>query len=354
MSDTPPETVTEQEMVTEHGRPEITDRAGHPWATAVGVLLILGLFALGAVGLGNSLHADDVADVDIVIVPRGEGRSADVVQRQMERLGLVVEITYASNESAAPDTVTAQLPIAGSRIEVGKLVTLTVSDGPAGIRVPDVTGLQRNAATSLLAAVGLQVRTDEVFDDEIRAGEAVSTDPAEGMRVQLGAEVVIHLSKGPRPRVVPDITGISATEGFAALGSGELQIGRIQTRSSSDAPPGTILSQKPEAGAEVPRLTPIDVVIVADLQFMTIPDLVPMTSSGASRVASSMGFRVTTRYQNVPPGDTRAGIVVSQTPVAGAFAGPDTTIEITVGVAPEPPPPPPEPPAGDGGGEPGG
>lgn len=324
--------------ITEHGPMEQTDTASHPVVMALGIVMLIALFALGAAGLGNTLGSEDVGDIEIVIVPRGQGRPAEVVQRQMERLGLFVEITYESNETAPPDTVTGQTPIAGSRIEVGKLVVLTVSDGPAGIRVPDVAGLQRMAAANLLSAVGLESTADEIFDDDVRAGEVVSTEPEEGTRVQLGSHVVIHLSKGPRPRVVPDVVGLSAPEAFALIGVGELQIGRISRRSARDVAPGSIVSTNPAAGAEVPRSTPIDLVITPEPTDVTIPDLVRMTPSAASRVASATGVRLSTRTLSVPAGDQRSGIVVSQNPIAGSIREPGTTVEVTVAVAPEPPP----------------
>lgn len=332
--------------VTEHGAVERTDPSTHPVVMALGILMLVLLFALGAAGLGNSLQSEDVGDIEIVIVPRGQGRPADVVQRQMERLGLFVEITYESNETAPPDTVTGQTPIAGSRIEVGKLVVLTVSDGPAGIRVPDISGLQRMAAAGLLSAVGLESTVDEVFDDDTREGEVVSTDPEEGTRVQLGSQVLIHLSKGPRPRVVPDVVGLSAPEAFALIGSGELQIGRISRRSAHDMPPGSIVSSTPAAGAEVPRSTPIDLVITPDVATVTIPDLVRMTSAAASRVVSSAGLRLVTRTMSLQAGDRRAGIILSQSPIAGSTSEPGATIEVIVGVAPVVPQAP-EPPDAD-------
>lgn len=329
--------------VTEHGRPEPTDSSTHPLVMVFGVAMLLVLFALGAVGLGRSLTPDDVKDVDVVIVPRGEGRPADVVQRQLERLGLFVELAYQSNETAPPDTVTGQFPIAGSRLEVGKLVTLTVSDGPAGLRVPDASGLQRIAATSLLSAMGLEVKSDEVFDDDVRPGEVVSTTPEEGTRVQLGTTVMLHLSKGPHPRVVPDVVGMDGPKAFAAIGSAELQIGRVRYRSDPDLPPGAVVSTKPEATSEVPRNTPIDLVLTPDLTMATVPDLVPMRASAISQVVSAAGLRISTSYVSVPAGDHRGGIVLSQTPIAGSIVEPGTTIEITVGSAPEPPPPTPTP-----------
>lgn len=324
--------------VTEHGRPERTDISTHPVVLVFAVTMLLALFGLGALGLGNSLSADEIVDVDIVIVPRGDGRPADVVQRQMERLGLFVELDYRSNESAPPDTVTGQLPIAGSRIEVGKLVVLTVSDGPAGLRVPDASGLQRVAATSLLSAMGLEVKTGAVFDDDVRPGEVVSTDPEEGTRVQLGTTVVLLLSKGPRPRTVPDVIGMDGPEAFAELGAAELQIGRIRYRSDPELPPGAIVSTTPEATSEVPRNTPVDVVMTPEPDALrVVPDLVPMDQSAAAQIVSASGLRLSTSYVQVPAGDNRGGIVLSQTPIAGVTVQPGTTIEITVGNAPRPP-----------------
>lgn len=323
--------------VTVHGQAERVDLPGHPLVISLGLLLMLALFALGAVGLGNSLGSKDSKDVIVVVVPRGNGRPAAEVQRQLERLGLFVEIKYASNETAPADTVTAQEPIAGSRIEVGKLVVLTVSDGPAGVQVPDAAGLQRIAATNLLQVVGLGTIFEEVYDENVRVGEVVSTRPEAGSRAQLGSTITVMLSKGPRPRVVPEVVGLDEARAFALIGNAELQIGKIERRTTNDPPAGTVISASPEAGSEVPRATPIKLIIARAPEQITVPDLVLMTQTSASSIASNVGVRIRTQRTPVPAGDTRDGIVLSQVPIAGSLVDKGTTIDLNVGSAPRAP-----------------
>lgn len=322
--------------ITEHGGPESVDPPGHPLLTMVGVLLLLALLALGSLALGRSLGADDGAEVAVVVIPRGNGRSAAEVQQQLERLGLFVEIRYASNETAPPDTVTAQSPVAGSRLEVGKLVTLTVSDGPAGIRVPDAAGFQPLAAANLLQAVGLTTSTEEVYDDKVRVGEVVATEPEAGARAAVGSNVVLKLSKGPRPRTIPAVVGLDQAHAFALIAAGELQIGTIKSTVTGDSPDGTVLSTSPEAGSEVPPATPINLVIAQAPAPLTVPDLTLMTRASANSLATNVGLKLRFESVPVPLGDGRAGIVLSQTPLAGSILEKGATVNVTIGLAPTP------------------
>ena len=324
--------------VTEHGAPEPIDAPSHPAVTAIGIVLLLILFALGSAGLGRSLGTSSAEDVSVVVIPRGMGRPAVEVQKQLERLGLFVEIRYASNELAPPDTVTAQSPIAGSRTEVGKLVILTVSDGPSGVRIPDASGLRPIAAANLMQVVGLTTTIEEVFDDEVRVGEVVATDPESGSRAALGSGVILKISKGPQPRVVPEIIGLNHAQAFALIAAGELEIGKVKMKVTTDSPDGTVLEATPAPGSEVPLRTPINLVVAEAPARLTTPDLTLMTRTSARSLATNMGIKVEFESVSVPAGDNRGGLILSQTPIAGTAIDKGATINVTIGVAPTPPP----------------
>lgn len=333
----PAEGAVRPPRVTEIGRPERVDRARHPVATALGVVALGVVLLAGLVGLAGAIEGDEVdGAVDEVILPRMSGRLLDAAQAELEELGLLVEVDYRPNEFVPSEVVVDQQPIAGARLEVGRLVTLEVSDGPAGVTVPDLSGASGAEAVRTLSVLGLVGVTEEVYDEEVPQTLVVGTDPPEGARAVPGSEVRVRVSIGPEPRTVPDVVGQPSLEAFAELGRSELRIGRVTRRVSSDAEPRTVLSLDPAPGQRVPRDFPVRVVVAADPRDLVAPDLVGLTRSGAAELAEGARVDISVRTEAVPPGDRRAGRVVSQSPVAGTPIDPGGTVTVTVAASPPP------------------
>ncbi len=323
---------------TEHGKPEPVDLRSHPRLVVVGLVLILLLLVWGVAAVATSIGADDSADVAQVVVPRSAGRTVAEAQRQLERLGLIVEIAYESNELIRPGTVVSQSPIAGSRLEVGQLVTLAVSDGPAGMEVPDVTGLHGEEASALLQTVGLVSKIEEAYDDVVRVGEAVGSRPAAGARAAAGSTVAVRISKGPAPRTVPMIIGVPDVAAMAEIARAELKIGKVTYRTGSGQPGGAVLSATPKPGAKVPRNMPVNLVVARDPGLSVVPNVVGLENSVAQQVIRDGGLRAKTTTEAVPLGDSRDGLVISQSPIAGTQLPSGSRVDVTIALAPEPPP----------------
>lgn len=327
--------------VTEIGRPEPVDLRSHPWATVAGVVGLVLVVVLGVVALGARIEdRDGGVEVDQVVLPRLAGRTLPDAQAELERLNMIVDVRYEPNELVPPDVVVEQEPIAGARLEVGRQVVLVVSDGPVGVTVPDLSGVSAPEAVRLLSVLGLTGVPEEVFDESVPQGEVVGTLPAAGGRAVTGDEVQVQVSVGPEPRTVPDVVGQPATAAFAALGRADLQVGGVTRRVTTEDDPGTVLAVEPAAGEEVPRDTPVRVVVAASADLIEVPDLVGLTEESARRLASEVGVAVSVTSETLAPGDPRGGFVMRQTPVAGSPAG-DSPLAVVVGVAPPPPPPPP-------------
>jgi len=344
------------ERVTEIGEPESVDVREHPWATVLGVIGLVLVVVLGVVALGARIEdRDGGVEVDQVVLPRLAGRALPDAQAELERLGMIVDVRYEPNEIVQPEVVVDQEPIAGARLEVGRQVVLAVSDGPVGVTVPDLSGLSAPEAVRLLSVLGLTGVPREVFDEVVPQGEVVGSLPAAGGRAVAGEEVEVQLSAGPEPRVVPEVVGRASTVAFAALGRADLQVGGVTRRFSADDEPGTVLAVEPAAGAEVPRDTPVRVVVATGAEIVEVPDLVGLTEESARRLAAEVGVGVSVTTETLSAGDPRGGFVMRQTPVAGS---PSDGVSVAVVVGQAPPPPPPPPPSqdeeSDGDGEAGG
>ncbi|MEI2699695.1 MAG: PASTA domain-containing protein [Microthrixaceae bacterium] len=324
--------------VTVVGAPETIDRATHPASVVAAVAGILVVVVVALVGLAGMIGTDDsdARLVPEVVVPRVTGRGMAEAQAQLEQLGLIVDVRYEPNEIVPIDVVVEQEPIAGARLEVGEQVVLSVSDGPAGIRVPEFGEVTAGEAVRLLTSLGLVGVVEEVHDESVPQGQIVGTIPAEGTRVVAGDQVTVQLSAGPEPRTVPGVVGQPSAAAFNAIGRAELQVGDVTRRVVADAAPGTVLSTDPAGGEQAPRGYPVSVVVAAAPGSTQVPDVVGFTTASARRVASEADLGVTVRTQTLQPGDRRDGRVLWQSPVAGSPASADGTITITVGAIPVP------------------
>ncbi len=119
-------------------------------------------------------------------------------------------VTVRSEQSEQPkDEVISQTPSAGSSVERGAAVTITVSKGPAAsegppamkeqVSVPSVTGLSAADAAAQLRGAGLSVsRSERKTDDESEDGKVLAQRPAGG-KVDPGTSVTIVVGKFEDP-----------------------------------------------------------------------------------------------------------------------------------------------------------
>ena len=82
-------------------------------------------------------------------------------------------------------------------------IVLTVSDGPAPVRVQDVAGKTYDEAAAALTGQGFKVARNDVFDDKVDVGKVVGTDPSAGQLAARNGTVTVNVSKGPELITVP-------------------------------------------------------------------------------------------------------------------------------------------------------
>lgn len=324
--------------VTPIGDPEDLDLAEHRGPTVLGVVAVAALFLLACFAIGTSMRdGERTVSVARVSLPRLDGSSLDQASRSLRGLGLLVAVDYQPNEAIPEGTVFGQRPVAGSKLEVGTEVTLVVSDGPAGIKVPDVTGFQQGEAVKLLQATQLNPTVQPAYDETVRPGEVLRTDPASGTRADPNANVTVVVSNGPAPHTVPDLVGQPVVQGLAALGRSGVGLGTVTTRTVDGQPPGVIVSTDPAGGTSVPRDQPVAVVVTPSGPTVVVPSVTGLLSASATEALSGAGFVVSVRNQAVPAGDSRGGRVIAQSIPAGTLVAGGLPLQLTVAVAPSPP-----------------
>jgi len=122
--------------------------------------------------------------------------------------GLVCNpVTVCDNAYPVPGTFISLSPPAGTPIAPGATVTLTQSNGPCTVLVPDAASCDDITATGWLTC-NLETQCSDVYP----AGTKLSQDPAPGTWVAPGTTVDLVFSTGACPVMLPTPTGVNATD----------------------------------------------------------------------------------------------------------------------------------------------
>ncbi len=236
-----------------------------------GAVLVFIIFNLS----GNPLFTN-YEDVEL---PTFIGAYYDDVKDNHE-FDFMIEEVY-SNEYAAGYVVN-QYPKPPKTVKENAEVTLQVSKGIEIVTVPqEILSQSRNDAERMLMELGLlvnvELREDET--EQIPFGYVMGSQPEVGTQLSSGSSITLYVSTMSVDGnvVVPDVTNMLYDEARTILDNELLIIG-IASQVPSDLPAGTIISQTPEAGTEIPRNNVVNVVTATPI-VVTVPSGEPVIPS---------------------------------------------------------------------------
>jgi eukaryotic-like serine/threonine-protein kinase len=152
-----------------------------------------------------------------VAVPGVVGQDEDVARGTLEDAGLKVSRQLA-NSTAPKGQVTAQTPTAGTSVDKGSRVTLTVSKGPEKVDVPSVVGQDKADARATLRDAGFSVNVVEQESNEAK-GTVIRVSPPGGTSAVKGSTVTIYVAI-PKPGTGGTGPGGGDTGGGGNTGGG--------------------------------------------------------------------------------------------------------------------------------------
>ena len=136
-----------------------------------------------------------------VTVPDVYDKSLAEAVSSLESEGFQTQRNEGYSETVAAGNVMSQSPEAGTRVERGSTVTITISQGPqeSKVAVPDVLGMLPDEARATLEAAGLTVRNVEQVsdDDETMIGRVIRLSYSIGTEVDPGTAIDLYVSSGP-------------------------------------------------------------------------------------------------------------------------------------------------------------
>ncbi|MGN7252568.1 protein kinase domain-containing protein [Arthrobacter sp. SAFR-014] len=203
--------------------------------------------------------------------------------------------------------------------------------GSPGI-VPAVANRTVAQAQQLLRDAGFQSSTQDVFDDDVKAGLVVGSEPGAGTEIRKFQQVSLFVSKGPQLFPLPQLTGKTLDASKEALNGAEMALGKVTGKFDEEIPAGTVLGQAPAAGTPVRHGTPVSLTVSKGPQPIPVPDVRGQDQDEAVRSIEAAGLQAEVADETVHDRNIPKGAVVSQEPASGTLTrGQTVTLTISEG-----------------------
>lgn len=300
--------------------------------TAFGLLAALGIL------LFILFQATGGSGEDTVPVPDVTGMTQEAALQALRAEDLVGNLVPETNDEIEAGIVIRTDPAAEEPAEVGSIVTVYVSSGPAEVPVPPVVGQPLETARQMIKAAGLtEGQVTDRPDADFQPGVVLEQNPPAGVRVGSGAPINLVVSSGPETVVIPDVVGDSERDATAELNSLGLLV-RPQDEYSETVAEGLVIRTDPVAGTEGVIGDTVLVVVSQGPAPVQVPNLLGMTENQARQAVEALGLSLNVSAARQPVADpAQDGVVVNQVPTAGLTVNKGSTVTITLGQYQAPP-----------------
>ncbi|MBT8081310.1 MAG: PASTA domain-containing protein [Gammaproteobacteria bacterium] len=179
---------------------------------------------------GNPVPQGSAVDLVIsagpapVTVPDVTGTDQADAEAEIRAAELVVgSVSTRTSDTVPAGEVIRQSPAGGTSVARGSAVNLIVSEGPAPVSVPSVSGTTRADAEAAIRAAGLVLGEERLENSAtVSEGTVISQSPSGGTSVAPGSTVVLTVSAGPEEAPDPDdnlpgIFGAGASDALSLL-----------------------------------------------------------------------------------------------------------------------------------------
>jgi len=197
------------------------------------------------------------------------------------------------------------------------------------VAVSNYVGLREIDAVKQIRAKGLRVQVVRQYSDKPET-YVFKQDPQPGEKIEKGNYVTIFSSAGPPQTDVPSVIGEPLDQALSDLRAANLRW-KIQ-QVDNDAPQGQVFAQSPKAGARVDESSSVTLKVSKGPKPVIVPGVVGSTFESANSALMGAGFAVRRKdVEDNAPKDT----VIAQTPDAGTYQPPGTTVTLTVSRGPK-------------------
>ncbi|MBO0839324.1 MAG: PASTA domain-containing protein, partial [Sciscionella sp.] len=257
-------------------------------------------------------------------VPQVTGKDTAGAEHAIADAHLSDTVVRQHDNTVPAGAVIGTDPGPGTSLLRGSQVKLTVSTGR-----PVVPGIAQGTAESTaehqIRDAGLTPKRDpsaDNYDNTVPAGTVLSLNPTSGTQVSVGATVSIGLSKGPPPKPVPNVAGMSHDDAFTALQQAGFQPYDAPKQFSATVDGGKVISTTPAAGTTLGAGDDHKVGVVVS-NAVTVPDLTFSAAPDAQQQLQQLGL--VAQFGGFGGG---GGTVYSQSPAGGTRVQPGSTVTL--------------------------
>lgn len=229
-------------------------------------LLIVGLASLGVTYMiYPEAPIFSIFAGDEIKVPDFKGLKIDDANELAEENGIEIEIVQEIVDEETPEgCIIEQSPKAGRKAQKGTIVKVTISVGTEKITVGDYKLTNFENAKKALEAMGLVVKEEREFSDEVPENYVIRHTPSEGQEAQAGSAITLVVSKGPEETTVtvPNFVGKTLEQAKTQIAKEGLVLGDVSYEKSV-IDEGVVIKQNISGGETVGSKTPINLVISA-------------------------------------------------------------------------------------------
>ena len=197
--------------------------------------------------------------------------------------------------------------------------------------VPNVVGLDRFAAESVLVAAGLGVgETRGSANTAVKADYIISQEPAAGQRVKIGRRIRLEISTGAGRLKIPRTEGLTVARATAMLMEVGLVVAGVESLRMPESQVGQVVGTRPPAGAAANQGDGVIIQVSSRSGGFPMPNLIGMASPSAQTIVTQQGLVVGEVKQ--APSDEPAGSVLIQYPEEGMLVKDGDSVSLIVAV----------------------
>lgn len=224
----------------------------------------IGAILLFAIAFGGTALVSKLVFNQDVNLPNFVGMTKEEAQKEADKIKVKLEFEEEFSADVEEGKVISQDPEfkENSKIKEKSTVKLKISKGTELVKVPKVTGMEKEEAIKTLEDLGLKVEIKEETSKKVEEGYVINQDISENKEINAGDTVTITVSTGTgiTQVSVPSVTGKTENEARTALESAKLKV-TVNYEEDSSKTEGIVLKQNVESGKKVDEGTTVTITV---------------------------------------------------------------------------------------------
>ena len=202
------------------------------------------------------------------VIPAVTGLLREEAEERLKAAGFTDIKIEESKDEGVYNSVLEISEQPGANVELDKEIVITVcvnenaqeGDSTVLVKMPDLTGMNKEQAQVELAQAGFQINWVEEFSDKPE-GTVLEQNPQAGQEANLGAYVTVRVSKGAEKIYMENVQLMTEQEARSTIEGLGLTVGTVTRQYSSSIAAGKVISQSVAQDQEVKKGDNVNLVI---------------------------------------------------------------------------------------------